>query len=233
MLNTRTQLTILLAILFAANFVETAFEPRLQGTKLLGPENSYRIANAISGLEGNLSFEFHDVTNRIAVYGFSLSYFLLFPLIALGTAWTLARRPEIQPYRVLCLAVAVDYLLSLPFYILFPLPERWAFPESGAMLLSDLWTSRLIEAVRPISALDNCFPSSHVSLTVVIVLTCWIYRVRFRGSLLALGLTVILATFVLGIHWIPDIIAGLAVGVLSVAVALHSLGARELLGSNV
>ena len=35
----------------------------------------------------------------------------------------------------------------------------------------------------------------------------------------ALGMTVILATFVLGIHWLADIIAGIAVGLLSVAIA--------------
>jgi membrane-associated phospholipid phosphatase len=35
----------------------------------------------------------------------------------------------------------------------------------------------------------------------------------------ALATTVILATFVLGIHWLADIIAGVAVGILSVAVA--------------
>ena len=32
-------------------------------------------------------------------------------------------------------------------------------------------------------------------------------------------MTVILATFVLGIHWLADIVAGVAVGTLSVAVA--------------
>jgi len=36
-------------------------------------------------------------------------------------------------------------------------PERWAYPESHAVLLSDLWSTRLIETIRPISGLDNCF----------------------------------------------------------------------------
>jgi hypothetical protein len=34
----------------------------------------------------------------------------------------------------------------------------------------------LIEWFRPMSGLDNCFPSFHTSLTVVIVLTCHLYR---------------------------------------------------------
>jgi membrane-associated phospholipid phosphatase len=38
---------------------------------------------------------------------------------------------------------------------------------------------------------------------------------------LALGLTVILSTFVLGVHWVPDMLAGVAVGVLSVTLAMR------------
>jgi membrane-associated phospholipid phosphatase len=45
--------------------------------------------------------------------------------------------------------------------------------------------------------------------------------VRFRSPVLALGLTVIISTLVLGIHWAPDIIAGAAVGCLSVALAMR------------
>ena len=58
-----------------------------------------------------------------------------------------------------------------------------------------------------------------MSLTVIIILVCWVCHVRLRSTVTALGTTVILATFVLGIHWIADIMAGVAVGTLSVAVA--------------
>ena len=122
-------------------------------------------------------------------------------------------------YRVLCLSIAADYLLSLGFFVFFPVPERWAFSDSGAMLLSDRWSSGLIELLRPISGLDNCFPSTHVSFTVVIILVGYLFRVRMRHTILALGTTIILSTFVLGIHWLPDIVAGVAVAFLSVALA--------------
>jgi membrane-associated phospholipid phosphatase len=87
------------------------------------------------------------------------------------------------------------------------------------MLLSDRWSSGLIELLRPISGLDNCFPSTHVSFTVVIILVGYLFRVRLRHTILALGMTTILSTFVLGIHWLPDILAGVAVAFLSVALA--------------
>jgi len=103
--------------------------------------------------------------------------------------------------------------------LFFPVPERWAYPESDAILLSDQWTSVLIDSIRPMSALNNSFPSTHVSLTVIMIIVCWMFHVRLRMTVTALATTVILATFVLGIHWLTDIIAGVAAGALSVGVA--------------
>ena len=107
------------------------------------------------------------------------------------------------------------------------MPERWAYPDSGAILLSDFWAPELIDLFRPISGLDNCFPSSHVSLTVVMVGLAFLYRLRFRWVCLWIGLLVILSTSVLGIHWLTDIAAGLATGVLALQVARVLVGEPE------
>jgi membrane-associated phospholipid phosphatase len=146
-------------------------------------------------------------------------YFFAFPALAIVVAWALARRREAAPFRTFAWALAVDYAISLPFFLFIPVPERWAYPDSNAILVSDLWSSKLIEAFRPMSALDNCFPSFHTSMTVVIVLCCYVYRARFRTAALFLGAMVIASTFALGIHWGGDIVAGLAVGIVSVALA--------------
>ena len=66
--------------------------------------------------------------------------------------------------------MVVCYGFSLPFYLFLPVPERWAYPDAQAILLSDLWSARFIETIRPISGLDNCFPSFHVSGTIALVL---------------------------------------------------------------
>ncbi|MEP6767765.1 MAG: CHAT domain-containing protein [Acidobacteriota bacterium] len=210
---------ILLAIVFLANLVETSTETWLQTRYDLGLDSSHRIAYAVHSLEGRVTFENHDLADPIAIYGYSIAYFFLFPLLAAGVAVALARRRDPRAFRLFAVAVAIDYLVSLPFFLFFPVPERWAFPDSGAMLLSDRWSSRLIEVIRPISGLDNCFPSSHVSLTVILIAFCYLYRLRFRAVVLALGIAVTLSTFVLGIHWIADILAGVSAGVLSVSLA--------------
>ncbi|MCP4897940.1 MAG: protein kinase [bacterium] len=221
LLDNRVGLSVLLGLVFLVNLVETSLETAMNRHFNVGADLAIQLARAVHRLEGFLSFENHDVTNWFAVYGYCVSYFIVFPLLGLLCAVALARRYDIAPYRVFVLAITFAYFVSLPFFVFFPVPERWSFPDSGAVLLSDLWSSSFIEGVRPISGLDNCFPSFHVSLSTIMIITCFLYRVRGRVAVAALGLTVILSTFVLGIHWLADIAAGLAVGVLGVALAVR------------
>ncbi len=219
MLTTRAGLTVLIVLVFAANLVETWAEDRLKETYGLGAERAYDLSYASHQAELGFSFELHDATNLIAAYGYSLSYFGIYPILGIGLAVALARRRQIGAFRVYILGLAIDYVLSLPFFLFFPVLERWAYPRSGAMLLSDKVTEALIEAFRPMSGLDNCYPSFHTSMTVVMIAVCFLYKVRFRVTALLLGTTIILATYALGIHWIPDIIAGIGVALVSVALA--------------
>jgi membrane-associated phospholipid phosphatase len=210
--------TLLLAVVFLANYVQTSADAALT-PRSLGVEAGYPIADAFQWFERYLSFERHDTTSAIASYGYSASYFVIFPLLCLYVAGALARRQDPRPYQAVSLAVAIDYAVSLPFFIFFPVPERWSSPLTEAMLLSDRVSDKLIEFIRPMSGLDNSFPSFHVSLTVLVVVACFMFRVPMRMSALVSGASIVLSTFVLGVHWMPDMIAGVAVGIASVLLA--------------
>ena len=225
MFRTKASLVFLLVLVFAVNYVETAADTRTRTNPV--PERGYQMATEMHRLERNLTFQHHDATNRVAIWGYSAVYFFVFPALGLAVALALALREELAPFRVFCLAVATDYAVSLSCFLLAPVPERWAFPGSGAILLSDQWSSKLIEAFRPVSGLNNCFPSFHVSLSVILILVCFVFRVRLRTVVLCLGLAITLSTFVLGIHWLPDIAAGILVGSLSVVLALHLTDTSE------
>ena len=69
-------------------------------------------------------------------------------------------------------------------------------------------STKLIELIRPISGLDNSFPSVHVAFSIITLLVAYRYRLQYRHAIACIVLTVILATFALGIHWIPDLIMG-------------------------
>ena len=179
--NTKPGLVLLLLLVFAVNLAETSWETSPRAGSPVSAAD-YKGAYAVQQFEPEfINFEFHDKTARWAMYAYSVSYFVLFPVIAFGVLIALARRAELAPFRVLCLAVAADYVISLPWFLLFPVPERWAYPDSNAILLSDQWSSTLINSIRPMSAINNSFPSTHVSLTVIIILVCWLFQVRLRA----------------------------------------------------
>ena len=146
--------TLLLAVVFLVNYIQTSVDAALT-PRSLGVEAGYPIADAFQWFERYLSFELHDTTSAIAYYGYSASYFLIFPVLCLSVAWALARKKDPRPYQAVSLAVAIDYAVSLPFFIFFPVPERWSSPVTEAMLLSDKVSDKLIEFVRPMSGLDN------------------------------------------------------------------------------
>jgi membrane-associated phospholipid phosphatase len=226
MLSGKSRAGLLLATVFAINWAETWSEDWIQGSFFTNSNIGIRCAAAFQWLEGRMSFDFNNATSSLEAYGFSAAYFLIFPILAIGITVVLAKQSDCLYLRFFARAIALNYLLSVPFYLFYPIPERWAFPESGAMLLSDRVSSRLIETFRPISGLDNSFPSAHVSITVIIILTAYLFHMRYRHVIMTLGLTVILSTYVLGIHWIPDMIAGAALGIVSTClIAAIEIGA--------
>src|SRR5262249_22027162 len=118
MLNSKSRLALLLLLVFAANYVETAVETSLQHLTAPGSKTGYKGAYAVQRFEPEfINFEFHDMTNRKAMYAYSISYFFLFPILGLVVAFALWRREEIAPFRVFCLAIAIDYVASLPFFL--------------------------------------------------------------------------------------------------------------------
>ena len=226
-IDSRLSLTAVMVFVLLLNWGETSLETFLDSYVPWIADIQHGIAHAMQWLELDYTFAGHDVTNKIAVYGFSGAYFFVFPILFLAIGLSLALRKDISAYRVYVSAATLDYLISLPFFILFPVPERWSFSESGAVMLSDRWSSGLIEAIRPLSGLDNSFPSFHVSLTMIMVVVSLIYNLRLKWVNALLGATVTLSTFALGIHWLADIVAGMAVGLISVAAAMKSESARN------
>ncbi|MEY2543295.1 MAG: hypothetical protein QOE81_756 [Verrucomicrobiota bacterium] len=234
MLHDKARSALLLIAVFAANFFETWTENSVERNFLVNSNIGARCASAFQSMETTLTkfdfnnaFDFRGFSAEFIAYSASFAYFFLFPFIALGIALALARRTNAVYLRCFAYAIAVNYLISLPFYLFYPIPERWAFPDSEAVLLSDHISYRLIEAFRPISALDNCFPSSHVSITVILIYVAYNFAMPLKHFVLIVGLAVILSTYVLGIHWLPDIVAGVALGTVSWYTAVTLLVRRS------
>jgi serine/threonine protein kinase len=228
-LRTKVLAIAILAGLFVVNFAETWIEARLrEPPHNVGLQWEGALGDTFLRLEERFTFGFDEyaAVPHEADVGFSIVYFFIFPALALTVVGVFLNRRDGGPILFLATSMAVNYAITLPFYIFFPVAERWAYPESGAILLSDRWISDLMLRLRPFSGLNNCFPSFHVSTAVVIVLCFYRERVAFRTAAVPIALAIILSTFALGIHWLPDIVAGVAAGIVSVWAA-ERIGRRR------
>jgi len=217
-LNNRLGLIFILLALFIVNYTQTQMKTNLRTPAQY--ETGYQIAQAFMELEGNLDFSQFEGLGKGAAIAHTMSYYILFPVLLLMVIAGLLFRREITPFRVLTLGLAISYLIAFCLFIFFPVPERWAFPPANATLLSDMWSTGWIELYRSIRALDNSFPSLSAAFTLVIIFVCYRYRIKFKNPICLLGIMVILSSFTLGIHWVPDLIMGGFLGIFSASLAV-------------
>ena len=111
--------------------------------------------------------------------------------------------------RRLAVALLANYALALPFYFFVPVSEVHVVRPDVRHLIAE--TSRsLAEFHRPSSGIDNCFPSLHTSITITMLLSLPVLRMRH----VLFGGFIVFTTLYLGIHWSADVAAGLLFGIL-------------------
>lgn len=144
----------------------------------------------------------------------ALAYWILFPALLFGSAHAYDRLDDAPRLKMTAYVYALNYLFCLPFYILFPVVEPWAYSPANVVALSDHhMTGSLIDILRPMSGLDNCFPSYHTSLTVSLVLIALSGTPRaFARAATASGALILLSTVYLGFHWVLDLLTGVIAG---------------------
>src|SRR4030095_8540862 len=101
MIKSKRILVGLLALVFVVNYLETTIETWLKSKYQLGARLAAGFTLAAQQFEPNYSFEGHDLISSVAVYGYSVAYYVAFPLICLLVAGALAKRSDVRPFRVL------------------------------------------------------------------------------------------------------------------------------------
>ncbi|MEW6072498.1 MAG: phosphatase PAP2 family protein [Planctomycetota bacterium] len=203
----RLVLAALLGVL-AANFAECAVDPAVSAalgwdaTPLVRAVESDWVERVQAGVPpwslGVLAWFY--LSGYVAV--------LAAPLVV----WTAeGRGPAVAAYTA---AFAANYLLALPFYLLVPVREAaWSGLSAAQPLLDVPWPGITAE-LRAGSALDNCFPSLHVSCTTTVFCLALRHGPRnLRLLAAAAALATAWAVMALGIHWGLDVAAGVPFGI--------------------
>lgn len=146
---------------------------------------------------------------------FIVVYVWVFTFITYFCPILLLARDDRVTMRRYSVAMMLNYLILIPFYLFFPVAVSGSTPESGMrpMLYVSTYWGRMVTSVDP---LNNGFPSGHMSLMVATFLVFYLAGTSYRRYYIFLAASttaIAFAVLYLGIHWPPDVFAGFVIGV--------------------
>ncbi len=191
----------------------------------------WNITWAIYDIEGQFilwlqSYSTPEITAYFSfIYIYGYVFLLVFPVIAYFAL------SNTRPARELLAAYALNYILGLICYtFIIAYGPRNMMPELVEALLYDTYP-QYQHLTRQVNRNTNVFPSLHTSLAATV--TFLAYRTRDvypKWFLVAtvLGVSVAISTMYLGIHWVIDVVAGVGLAYISVALAGTLVGRWSL-----
>lgn len=160
-------------------------------------------------IEGSATALFQVVNAPWITYVMAAVYLYIYPVMGIAAVLAAYQGGEHDLARKLFWGTVFNYLLILPFYILVPVSERWVAEDGEVVFLMNQISPYLMEGLRPLSGINNCFPSFHCSLalTFALLLSQSANR-RLRRTMYALAAMVAASTLYLGFHWVLDVFGG-------------------------
>lgn len=148
-----------------------------------------------------------------SVYVVGYVFLLVFPVVGYFCL------PTSHRLKQLLVAYGLNYSIGLVLYALVvAYGPRNVMPDVVNQPLYELFPlSKLLTTA--VNTNTNVFPSLHTSLSVTVLLFAWLTRDQYPKWVpiaAVLATSVVLSTMVLGIHWLIDVIAGIALAVVSV-----------------
>lgn len=152
------------------------------------------------------------------------SYLWLFPVI--GGIWYFTGKRS--AFQELIFLVTVTFATSYVFYILFPVDSPFYLSEALRDPLAGNFFHDLVHALASRGgARGGAFPSSHVSISTVILLVTLKYQPRWLYWLVPIYLGLVFATVYGRFHYAVDVFAGWALAFAVVGLYRVSVGREE------
>ncbi|MDU0203472.1 MULTISPECIES: phosphatase PAP2 family protein [Paenibacillus] len=186
---------------------------------------------SIYSIEGNfVSAIQHFFHNDILTVISSYFYVVIFPSVMIASIALYTFQKNYKLFYAICYALMFNYMIAIPFYLFFPVNEVWSFHPNVKLLILDVFPT-FEQDYRPLSGLDNCFPSLHTSISVSMAVIAVKSRNTFWKIFVPISSAFIIFTiFYLGIHWLSDMCAGVVLGVVAARLGLRISEGRLILG---
>ncbi|WP_238162442.1 phosphatase PAP2 family protein [Cohnella sp. AR92] len=181
----------------------------------------YDLTSALTGWEGNWQGTLQSVLRAdwLTVLC-SVFYLVFFQAVMIASIAIYTYKGNSRLFYAFCVALLLNYLIALPFFLFVPVDEAWSASPHIQFLMLDVFP-RFEQEYRHLSGLDNCVPSLHTSISVTMALLAARSGIRRWAVFAGINATIILfSIFYLGIHWLTDMTLGLGLAAISVAVGL-------------
>jgi membrane-associated phospholipid phosphatase len=177
----------------------------------------------VFGLEGHFIQAVQDIfyspwLTPIIVFFY---IFMLQSVLAASLGVYLLDKNRVMLYAT-CYAIIINYAVAIPFYLYFPVNEVWSYVPAGVRFTMLDVFPKFEQEYRPLSGLNNCFPSLHTSISVTMALLAFRSGNRRWMVITSISAVVIVfGIFYLGIHWLTDMIGGTLLAVLASTVGVQ------------
>lgn len=177
----------------------------------------------VFGLEGHFVQAVQDIfyspwLTPIIVFFY---IFMLQSVLAASLGVYLLDKNRVMLYAT-CYAIIINYAVAIPFYLYFPVNEVWSYVPAGVRFTMLDVFPKFEQEYRPLSGLNNCFPSLHTSISVTMALLAFRSGNRRWMVITSISAVVIVfGIFYLGIHWLTDMIGGTLLAVLASTVGVQ------------
>jgi membrane-associated phospholipid phosphatase len=158
---------------------------------------------------------------RLLTDFFILVYVWVFTYILYFTPLLILARDDRKTLRRYTLAIVLNYVFLLPFYLFFPVSVTGFYADAGVtpLLYVDTNWGRVVTSVDP---LDNDFPSAHVSLVVTTLLVMSAAGLNYRRFCYFTAIAtagIVFAVLYLGVHWVADVMGGFILAFMAVLIS--------------
>lgn len=148
-------------------------------------------------------------------------YVAVFPALLISSIAIYTHQRNHRMFYALTYAVIINYTIAIPFYLFFPVAEVWSFHPDVKFLMLDAFPTFETE-YRPLSGLDNCFPSLHTSISVTLALIAVRSNNKVWKWMVCISAFIIIFTiFYMGIHWLSDMIGGILLAIVATQVGIR------------
>ncbi|HDP96609.1 MAG TPA: inositol phosphorylceramide synthase [Euryarchaeota archaeon] len=154
---------------------------------------------------------------------FIFIYVWVFTFLIFFTPIYLLVKNDTVLFKKYSFAVILNYLILLPFYLFLPVSVTSYAPETmlKPLLYIDTNWGMLVTSMDP---LDNDFPSGHISilLTTLLIMASSYHHRKYTHFVMWGLIAITFAILYLGIHWIMDVIGGIALAVVAVLIVMNT-----------